>query len=427
MPSKILRSRIVLPLVAPPIENGAVLIKDDTIIEVAPFSSISRNEDQDLIDLGESILLPGLINCHCHLDYTKMAGMIPPLKHFSDWIKAIIAIKASWSYTEFADSWISGARMLERSGVTSVVDIEAVPELLPEVWPATPLRLWSCLELINVRSKTSPATLVSDALSQVATLESSHPNQCGLSPHALYTTTDELRQEALHRARHDQRVLTTHIAESKEESAMYQSATGPLHDWLAPQGNAAHCGEGSPIAILERTGYLNYPILAAHVNNLDAEDASQLASHHASVAHCPRSHAYFNHPHFDWRSLQKAGVNITLGTDSLASVKTKGNTTPRLDMFAEMTCLATSESAPQPIEILRWATINGAKAIFRSNDLGQLKGGFKADLIAIPFNGPITKASEAVVSFDGEVSFSIINGTMIGSLEQQAHLSSNSP
>ena len=402
-----------------------MLINEGRIVEVADFSSISRSSDQELTDLGECILLPGLINCHCHLDYTKMAGMIPPLKQFPDWIKAIIAIKASWSYTEFAESWIAGARMLERSGVTSLVDIEAVPELLPEVWPATPLRLWSCLELINLRSKTSPAQLISNALDPFASLEASHQNRCGLSPHALYTTTDELRQIALHRAQTEHRVITTHIAESREESAMYQSGTGPLHDWLAPQGVTAHCGEGSPIAILERSGYLGSPILAAHVNNLGPNDASRLAKHQASVAHCPRSHAYFGHPRFEWQGLQEAGVNITLGTDSLASVKTERNSPLRLDMFAEMTTLAASDSAPQPTDILRWATMNGAKAIFRSDDLGQLKPGFQADLIAIPFSGSLAKVPEALVSFQGDVSLSMINGTILRNQGSQANSSTN--
>ena len=76
------------------------------------------------------MILPGLVNAHCHLDYTAMAGEIPPQKSFTDWIKLITTAKASWSYSEFAESWLEGARMLLRTGTTTVADIEAVPDLL---------------------------------------------------------------------------------------------------------------------------------------------------------------------------------------------------------------------------------------------------------------------------------------------------------
>ncbi|MDB4798480.1 amidohydrolase family protein, partial [Verrucomicrobia bacterium] len=345
-----------------------------------------------------------------HLDYTAMAGMIPPLKHFSDWIKSIIAIKASWSYTEFAKSWVSGARMLEASGVTSVVDIEAVPELLPEAWQSTSLRVWSCLELINIRSSQPAIELVSNTLEQAQILESSHRNRCGLSPHALYTTSEALRKEARIAAELEHRILTTHVAESREELAMYQSANGPLFDWLGKQDSAEHCGDGSPVHILEKTGYLDSPLLAAHVNELGLGDEQRLAKHRASVVHCPRSHQYFGHTPFPWRKLQEAGVNLTLGTDSLASVQQKHGKMSHLDLFEEMKSLASQPNAPSPEEILNWATINAAKAIFQDQHLGQITAGFLADLIAIPYGGSMEKAYEAIISHQGRVSFSMIGG-----------------
>ena len=410
MPSKILRSRIVIPVSRPPIEDGAVVITDDRITAVDHFANLAVSPNKDVIDLGSSILLPGLINCHCHLDYTGMAGMIPPLEYFSDWIKTIISIKASWSETEFAKSWVSGARMLEASGVTSVVDIEALPELLPDAWQSTPLRVYSCLELINIRSSQSSNELVSNTLKQAHILESSHMNRCGLSPHALYTTSEALREEARKAAESEHRILTTHVAESREEFAMYQSANGPLFDWLAKPNDAEHCGDGSPVHILEKTGYLNSPLLAAHVNELGKGDEHRLAKHSASVVHCPRSHEYFGHSPFPWRKLKEAGVNLTIGTDSLASIKKNDRESIHLDLFEEMKCLASLPSAPNPNEILNWATINAAKAISQEKHLGQIAPGLLADLIAIPYGGPKEKVFEAILSHQGRVSFSMIGG-----------------
>src|SRR5262245_11323608 len=147
----LIRARILLPVCQPPIEDGVVAIAGNRIVSVGRWSERPASNPSDVVDLGESILLPGFINAHCHLDYTHMAGHIPPPKSFTDWIKAMVALKSAWSYTEFAASWLSGAQMLLRTGVTTVADIEAVPELIPDLWSSTLLRVISFHELINLK------------------------------------------------------------------------------------------------------------------------------------------------------------------------------------------------------------------------------------------------------------------------------------
>src|SRR5687767_493716 len=172
----LLRARIVVPVCAPPIDDGAVIVRGERIEAVGRFADLGQSESE-VIDLGDSILLPGLINAHCHLDYTDMAGKLFPARNFSDWIKAIVALKAEWSYTEFADSWLKGAQMLLRAGTTTVVDIESVPELLPDVTTSTALRVISCLELLSVRSRLNARQMVEAA---VRKLEPLPPASAGL-------------------------------------------------------------------------------------------------------------------------------------------------------------------------------------------------------------------------------------------------------
>ena len=88
-------------------------------------------------------------------------------KAFTDWIKLITTANAQWTYSEFAESWLDGANMLLRTGTTTVADIEAVPELLPEVWDATPLRVISFLEMTGVRSRRTPALIFQEALDRI--------------------------------------------------------------------------------------------------------------------------------------------------------------------------------------------------------------------------------------------------------------------
>src|SRR5205814_7340011 len=97
-------------------------ITNGQITAVGRWRDIANRASARPVDLGDSILLPGLINAHCHLDYTDMAGQILPAKSFPDWIKSILALKAQWSYTEYAQSWLKGAKMLLNHGVTTVID-----------------------------------------------------------------------------------------------------------------------------------------------------------------------------------------------------------------------------------------------------------------------------------------------------------------
>src|SRR5262245_12818152 len=146
-PPSFLRARAVLPVFRPPIADGAVVIAGQHIVAVGRWRELSSQFGGPVTDLGDAVMLPGLVNAHCHLDYTQMAGLFPPRKSFCDWIKLITTEKAQWTYSDFAQSWLEGAKMLLRSGTTTVGDIEAAPELLPEVWDATPLRVISFLEM----------------------------------------------------------------------------------------------------------------------------------------------------------------------------------------------------------------------------------------------------------------------------------------
>jgi len=362
-----------------------------------------------VVDLGESILLPGLVNAHCHLDYTDMAGKIPPPRNFTDWIQSIVALKAQWSYTEFAQSWLRGAKMLLRTGTTTVADIEAVPELIPEMWRATPLRVISFRELISLKSQLAAREIVEKAVQHWSGLPAAG-GRVGLSPHAPYTTSAELLRFAGRAAREQRWPLTIHLAESEPEFEMFMYRHGALYEWLKGQREMSDCGLGSPVAHLERCDCLGENLLAAHVNYLWRDDAALLGRRGVSVAHCPRSHAYFRHLLFPRAELAAAAVNVTLGTDSLASTLKHRGRLPELNMFEELRALAAVMPDLAPGAIVAMATANGAQALGRQGELGELSPNALADLIVIPFAGKMREAEEAVVQHPGDVSASMIDG-----------------
>lgn len=405
----LLRARIVLPVSQPPIEDGGVLLSGNRIAAVRPWSAFSSDERRDVTDLGEAILLPGLVNSHCHLDYTGMAGMLAPQKSFTAWIQAIVALKGSWTNDDFARSWQTGAEMLLRTGTTTVADLEAVPELLPAMWQSTPLRVISFRELISLKAGARAEELVLKAVDECAALPDA-AGRIGLSPHAPYTTTGELLQLAAHHARKRKWRLATHVSESEEEFEMFLYQHGPLYDWLRNQRDMSDCGLGSPIHHLERNDLLDESLLAAHVNYLWRDDAAVLARYNVSVVHCPRSHEYFKHLLFPRAELAAAGVNICLGTDSLATVLKDKGKLPTLSMFDEMRAFAARHSDVRPLGILKMATLHGARALGREGSIGQISENALADLIVLPYAGSLARVYDSVVHHEGDVVASMIDG-----------------
>ena len=362
-----------------------------------------------MIDLGDSILLPGLVNAHCHLDYTDLAGQLAPPRSFPDWIKAILAAKASWSDEDFFRSWQRGAQQLLTHGTTTVANIETLPHALSSLRASTPLRIHSFLELTGVRLRKEPSVLVEEAIQALDALPV-HPGAVGLSPHAPYSTVPALLSIAAREARLRGMRLTTHLAESREEFEMFMFRRGPMHDWLHSQRPDSDCGLGSPIQHAARHGLLGPDFLAVHVNYLWNDDVRILAQHGVSVVHCPGSHAYFRHQRFAGEALAAAGINLCLGTDSLASTRVQPGVPTELSMFAEMAGLAAHDTTINSTEILRRATVNGARALGLEHEIGSLQPGLLADLCVIPCHASEDDITDAIVHHQGSASATWIGG-----------------
>ena len=192
------------------------------------------------------------------------------------------------------------------------------------------------------------------------------------------------------------------MAESWEEEAMFRFGRGALHQLMSGIGrDMRDCGGGSPLAsiwpALRRRGSR---AILVHANTLDGHEIQQLGrlAGRALVAHCPRSSAYFGHPHFPLKELQRQGVTICLGTDSLASNRD-------LSMFREMACLRESHSGLSPREVLAMATFHGAKALGAARAWSRWQ-----DWIAIPSAvRRINKVWDEVTSFTGRPCFVMVN------------------
>ena len=259
-----------------PIENGAVAIRGNKIAAVGRFKDISASVGEVLVDLGEQILLPGLINAHCHLDYTMLRKKIPPPRTFADWIHAINGLKSGLKEEDYLAAIMTGLVEARDFGTTTVVNLEAFPELLPRI-ETSPLRLWWCAEMIDVRVPVS-VERISDDLRSWFRSRSDFLGGIGLAPHAPYTASPQLFSKASALGRKHDLLLTTHLAESHEETQMFRDASGPLFAFLQEIGRPMDdCGNETPISRLTRSQEIDERWIVAHLNEIDEEDFDTLA------------------------------------------------------------------------------------------------------------------------------------------------------
>jgi aminodeoxyfutalosine deaminase len=398
----IVRARTVITMDREPIDNGAVVVSENRIADVGKFDGIKTRNAGEVVDLCERALLPGLINAHCHLDYTCLRGKIPPQKTFTDWIRVINAEKAKLSPKDYLASINEGFAEAKRFGTTTIANLTAFPDLIPQI--EAPIRTWWFAELIDVRAPEHENEMVDRALDSVQPAHNS-----GLAPHTLFTASADLYRRCQEIAPQRNILLTTHLAESHEEMEMFHDASGPLYEFMKNIGRPMEdCGNETPLeSFVGALGDRPIPQwIVAHLNEMTQRDFELLerSKRQFHIVNCPRSHDYFKHSHFPFERLRSLGFNICLGTDSLASNED-------LSLFAEMRAFQRREPAISPEEIVKMVTINPAMALHQEKMIGRIRPGFCADLIAMQCSEG-DNSFEQIVGFDGSIDWIMVNGKM---------------
>jgi len=403
----IYRAKTVVTMDGPPIDNGAVAIVGERIAAVGPFAEV-RAHGGAVTDLGEMVLLPGLINAHCHLDFTSLRGKIAPQRSFTDWILQINGLRRDFSDEDFLESIALGFQEAKSWGTTAMANIESMPALLARMAPP-PLRTWWFAELIDVRPRLSPEEMIADALTSFRG-KPEWQGGFGLSPHAPYTASPKLIQLATAAARQDDLLLTMHLAESKEEMEMFREGRGRLFDFLQSLGRPMNdCEDGkTPLSVILDREAIDGRWIFVHLNALAEEDFARLENGpRFHIAHCPRSSRYLRHGRFALERLTELGFNVCLGTDSLASNSS-------LSLFAEMRAVRETHPDYPSERILEMATVNGARALHQGNVLGKIRPGFAADLIALPREKPAHDPFTEIIFWEEKVPWMMISGYAVG-------------
>ena len=373
----ILHAQCVLSPESPDLPGGAVIVQNHKILDHIPFFQARRRfPDARVIDLTHCALVPGFINAHTHLELTPLGGRNPYRGDFFVWVAGLTA--ARFEFETSLDTVLAEAcDQSLKAGVTTVGDIcfrhRAWSHLAKQ-----PIRKVSFAEVFGITADMdSPRQYLLKCLDQTQTDDLL---TLGISPHAPYSAAPHVFAAAAQIASDNHLPLTTHLAETTDEIEFLTTGAGKCLDYL----HRIHRWDGSflcprrtPVDYFLSLDLPAYPFLLAHVNYLTDEELHALSQTTHSVAYCPRSHRFFRHPPHPFQKMLAAGINVCLGTDSLASNQT-------LSILDEIRFLHREYPNFPPKTLLNMATVNGAAALLMPNKIGVIAPDYYADLIAIP-------------------------------------------
>lgn len=375
----ILRPRWIIP-VEPAnlvLENHDLVIQQGCIVALSPRAETAQRYLANQIeDLPEHVLMPGLVNAHCHAGMALMRGIADdqPLK---TWLEtAIWPLESRWVGTEMVhDGTLLACAEMLQAGITTFNDMYFFPEAAFEAIDQAGIRASLGILAFDVASAYGHDAddYLNKGLAVRDTLRD-HPRlSFMLAPHAPYTVSDATFERVATLAAQTNLGIHIHVHETQHEVDQSLSQYGER-----------------PIARLARLGILGPQTLAVHAVALDDADIDTLARHNVHVAHCPTANLKLASGIARTPEMVRAGINICLGTDGAA-----GNN--RLDLLSEvrlagLLAKGTHQDASlfPAHSLIYMATLGGARALGLADHIGSLVPGKQADLCAIRLDTPAT-------------------------------------
>ncbi len=381
----ILRAPFVLASSGTVLRDGFVHIEGERVVTVGEGGPAFRrarsvsSASSRVHSFDDSVILPGLVNAHVHLELTALQGLLPREQGFSSWLRGMIPARRDLESSGLVSGTTDGINLSLSAGTTTVGDISStgVSQALLSSSRLSGIVFEEAIGLDPDRAKEVARSVVERARRG----NDSPGVLSGISPHAPYSVSSPLLARLLRMAGRLRFPLTMHLSESPEEIQMIQDGTGPLANLLREMGILAggYSGEEgmSPIQHVARHGLLSSGALLVHMNYLTPGDLELLSADRAGfhIVCCPGSHRFFGHEPYPLDQYRAAGISVCLGTDGLSS-------NDSLSMFEEMKEAARMFPGLPPKEMVRMATTAGARALGFS-DRGALHQGALADVIVI--------------------------------------------
>jgi aminodeoxyfutalosine deaminase len=382
----VLHAGWVVPVDQPPIREACVAVRDGAVQWVGPAAQAPAGES---LDLGAGVLLPGLVNAHCHLELSHLAGRLGDATGFVDWVERLVAARGADSPEGVRAAAARAIEEVEATGTVAVGDVSNGLAHL-DLLARSSLCARVFFELIGW-DPAAAARILEGAQARLRALDPGDGVEVSLAAHAPHSVSAPLLAGLADAGG----ISALHLAESPHESRFLDGGDPEWSAFLARRG-LGHvpfvAPRRSPVRYVDGLGVLRPGLVAAHGVQVDAADAALLAARGVSVVLCPRSNRTLDVGVAPVPALRAAGVRLCVGTDSLASA-------PSLDLWEDVLLLHREFPELEPDWLLRAATRHGAEAL-GFDDLGRIAPGATA---ALAFTeAPSTLADPLAFLFSGE-------------------------
>ncbi|MFM8433908.1 MAG: amidohydrolase family protein [Planctomycetia bacterium] len=404
-PALTLRARQIVTMAggplenAPPLENGWLRIEAGRIVALGTGRPL-----EPAVDLGDAVILPGLVNAHTHLEFSTLAAPLDGSGGLPEWIGRVVALRRERPTGDAAGAIRAGLAESAAAGVTLLGDIAT--SLLPRGIDAAGPHVRVFRETLGLSAAARAASLAS--LRRDLDCLVAESRSAGVSPHAPYSVAAPLGRVALDIARRLRLPAAMHLAESPAEAELIGSGSGPLRRAL--DGLGAWPNEPPPL--LSAADWISLLArgprgLVVHGTFLDDVALARLARHRDKLAAvvCPRTTRLLSGMLPPLERFRAAGIRVALGTDSRAS-------NPDLSVLGECRAVVDGGLA-SPAEALAMATVTGAWALGRERRAGILAPGRPADLVVLRPRQPIHDPHEAALDPAATIAATLRGGRVI--------------
>lgn len=378
---ELISAKYVLPMDQDVIVDGAIVVDDGKILAVGDRTELlAQFPESELKSFDHHVLMPGLVNAHCHLDLTNYLG--DDNNHLK-WLVGMLAYERDTPLPALMAAVQRGISQVISTGTTCVGDMsncEATFQIAQEMGLRT---------VIFASITGGPGSISQDHYESALAVAEKYLDQnestihTGLAPFAPYLLSRNLLRIISQHAKEMGIPLMIHAAESFPEMEFFFDSQGPIGTELFP---AIGWGEElppafrkTPIQYLNDIGFLDASPTIVGGIQLSARDFALLARHLCRVVFCPRANREFGHGTFPWAKLHEHGVPVALGTDATQKP-------PDFNLWEEMRAVLDGNLAndkPSPKDLMTMATMGGARALGLDHLIGSLTVGKSADYTVV--------------------------------------------
>ncbi len=355
----------VIPGNGSPLKNGILILNEKN--QVTEISDNASGQELANLEFYNGVIVPGFVNTHCHLELSHLKGKIPLKTGLTQFIRDLLHLQSISQPEEIKQAIISTDKLMQMNGIQAVADISN-EVITTDTKKKSKIQYYTLCEVYNKTGKTNKEILKSGL--EHYKVFSKQKLSGAVTPHSFYALNKNLFNQVINLSENTNKTVSLHNQESMDEILLFSAKRGPLYELINDENNMDAIWSQSkkwPFQLL--TG-ADGPVLLVHNTFTKVDDIEAACKYIKKPywAFCPGSNLFIENKLPDITLFVNKQQKITLGTDSLASNHT-------LNILEEIKIILQHFPNLQFVEVLKWATLNGAEALQMTDKLGSIEIG----------------------------------------------------